>query len=277
MNRWTTLFLSTLLTACGASAGAPQDVIAQSRAIGPLLGPAAGVNVFSCDDFMGGVDVEGPVAVARNSSFKNFSVGRVTPGGNVLVVGEDLSLDSGTVWGSAVYGSLASVSGSVNFAAGGSAAKGSPIDFSAACDELMQHSELMAKQAENGTTLVQPWGAIELTGADPVLNVFSVNGADIDASHSLSITAPASSRVVVNVSGDRVSFAAFRFKYSGIDKTHVVYNFPVATWIEATSVQFEGSVMAPCGCFSCHDGNLEGGVGVMGVKGDCEYHHDPAI
>lgn len=69
------------------------------------------------------------------------------------------------------------------------------------------------------------FGSISVTGSDPNLDVFYVNGSDLASANGLTITAPAGATVLLNINGTTDSLSNFQVKLKGTDDTHVLYNF----------------------------------------------------
>ena len=236
------------------------------------LGAASDFNVFVFESFTDAYDVGGRVAAGTFATLQYFSVNHQNPGGDALVVGEDMVLDDGTVYGDAVYGLTASVAPSVNFAAGGGLQQGSPIDFAAAEADLEATSAALASQAATGTTVVQPWNGIELDGQEAGLNVFSVNGADLSAAVVLEIHSPVGSTVLVNVGGTTVQATSMGFSLGGVGPDDVLFNFSQATDLTIEQISFQGSILAPHADVAFNNGNIDGQLVANSLAGTGEPH-----
>ena len=236
------------------------------------LGPASGWNVFTCGDYIDGLDVLGKAAVGGNAYFRNFSIGIDNQGGDVLVVGGDLDAQHGTIYGNAVYGNNAFVDGTVDFQAGGSLYQGTPIDFVAACDTLMTLAGDLSLVPDNGAATIAIWGAVDLVGTDPDVNVFSLDAADVSGASSLTIDAPAGSKVLVNVSGSSMEFSAMGMTLLGVGREDVLFNLYEATDVTVRWISFQGSMLAPFAAVEFYDGNLEGTLVAYELEGGGELH-----
>jgi len=239
------------------------------------LGPAEGWNVFTCGDYVDGLDVLGRAAVGGNAFFRNFSIGIDAPGGDVLVVGGDLDAQHGTIYGNAVYGGNAFVDGTVDFQAGGALLQGTPVDFVAACDFLATLAGDLSLVGATGAASIQPWGAIELVGSDPDVNVFTLDASDVTGASSLSIDAPAGSKVLVNVSGDAMEFSAMGMTLTGVAREDVLFNLFEATDLTIRWISLQGSVLAPFASVLFEAGNLEGTLVAYELQGGGELHNYP--
>ncbi len=224
------------------------------------LGVANGFNVFVLQSVaQNGSDVEGRLAAGTSAQLANYSVGAALPGpsGDVLVVGGALIFNGGTVHhGDVVYGT--SLSQSSLDVPDGTIRQGAPIDFAAEGAALESYSQQLGSLSANGTTEIPPWNAIQLTGTDPDLNVFTVPASALSAASSLSITAPAGSSVVVSFTGTSAVGQYMGFSLSGVTRDHVLYNFPEATSLILQGVGVEGSVLAPFADVQFNNGQING-------------------
>ncbi len=235
------------------------------------LGVAQDYNVFVCGDYNGAVDVRGKVAAAGDASFTNFSIGESANGGDVLVVGGNVTLDAGTVHGSAKYGASGTATGSVNFV-NGAMTQGNPIDFGAACAAASSTSGSLGGLDATGTTVVQPWGGIELSGSDLNTNVFTVSGTDITATSHVILTVPAGAKVVINVTGVSADFSAMGITVNGGMPSRILWNAPTATSINLASLQLPGSLLAPNAAVTFNNGHIRGTLIAASVTGNGEAH-----
>jgi choice-of-anchor A domain-containing protein len=234
-------------------------------------------NLFLLEDYTLGSDVLGKAAAGGNITLENFSVGAGLPQtdtANVLVAGGDLTLTNGGVWGDAVYGANYTADASVSFPRG-AASQGAPIDFETRGTELRQLSARLANLTANGTTTVESWGGVMLSGTDPAVNVFQVNASDLSSAVLLSISAPAGSLAVINVSGASGSLAGGHSFSGGIDQTGVLFNFANATSITASNYGLWGTLLAPYADISFNNGSFDGGIFAKSLAGNAEGHINP--
>ncbi|WP_224363079.1 choice-of-anchor A family protein [Hyalangium versicolor] len=235
-------------------------------------------NLFLLGDYNGGHDVVGKVAAGGNIVLSDFAVGSglaASDTSNVLVAGGNLSVNRGAVYGDARYGGSYSTNPSVVFPRG-SAAQGTPIDFAARGAELSNLSAQLAGLNANGTKTRYNWGGIYLTGTDATINVFNVPASDFNGAALLDINAPASSLVVVNITGASASFGGFGTQFSGGANQHnVVYNFVNATSITANGFGFWGTILAPNADVTFNNGSWDGGLYAKSLTGNAEGHINP--
>ncbi len=236
------------------------------------LGTAADYNIFVSEFYTGGLDVAGRVAAGTTVDLSGFSVGYDLTGGEVLIAGDSLTLDAGTVHGDAIYGVSASISDSVDFTNSGAASQGTPIDFAAEQAALQALSAALASEAATGTTDVADWGGITLTGSDGAVNVFALDGADLSAATQLTIDVPAGAVAVVNISGTSVSMSGFGIFLEGADETDVLYNFSEATALTMEAIGIRGTVLAPDAAASFSNGSFDGSLIALSLEGSAEGH-----
>ena len=210
------------------------------------LGVASDYNVFVLKDVkQPSSDTEGKMAVGRNAELANYSVGdKLTSfGEDVLIVDGNLTYTSGRVYnGNVVYGNstnlpidLASVDGDV--------LQGHPIDFDAAGSYLRNLSVQLSNYSVNGfDTLL--WSELTLTGNDPYLNVFKVDGEDLTNATNFRLDVPEGSVVLVNVDGTDMNWTG-GLDIGNADKGNVLYNFYNASKITISNIDVQGTILAP--------------------------------
>jgi choice-of-anchor A domain-containing protein/uncharacterized repeat protein (TIGR01451 family) len=213
------------------------------------LGIAAPYNLFVLKDAVHTSDTQGKVAVGRDATFNSYSVGdKLNPSGgteDVLIVGRKLTYTTGQVFnGNVVYGKHLDVQ-QINLVTDGSIRKENPvpIDFNQAGIELNALSSQLATRPITGDTRVESYG-IYLTGEEPTLNVFEIDGNDLSATNSVVIDVPNGSVVLVNISRRNVTW------FGGLDVTgtadeNVLFNFYKARNINISGIKIRGSVLAP--------------------------------
>ncbi|MEM8529629.1 MAG: choice-of-anchor A family protein [Chloroflexota bacterium] len=248
------------------------------------LGPAADFNVFMLGDVtQSSSDTEGRMAAAGDVSLGGYSVAdKLDPSiwtdQDVLVVGGNLTYTSGRVYyGNAIYGGNADVSGSTTI--DGTLSQGTPIDFAAAENDLLDRSATLSQISANGTTQVQYWGGptaqVTLTGTDPDLNVFTVSGTDLSNTNTLRINAPAGSTVVINIDGTVNQMKNFGIFLEGINRRNVLYNFYETTDLTLQGIGIEGSVLAPQADINFPHGVIYGTLIGASLEGIGQSNHEP--
>ena len=246
------------------SAGTYNFTVTQGE-YGPL-GEAAGFNGFILGDAIGTPDVKGRFAVGGNVQLQNFSVAQGVAGSNAqrdhLVVGGNLTLQGGQVYGgNATYGGLRNVSSNTTLQQG-AVRKESIIDFAAARTYLEGRADAWAALPSNGTTSYLPtdsrW-AITLTATEPGLNVFTVDGSKLTNASSVTVHAPSTATVLVNVTGTSGTMQNFGFQLqNGITNKNIIWNFQNYTSLTLNSIGVQGSVFAPRAAAHFNNGNIDG-------------------
>jgi choice-of-anchor A domain-containing protein len=125
----------------------------------------------------------------------------------------------------------------------GSLRKDNPINFSAAKSYLESLSASLKGYTVTGTSKFE-WGQVSVTGADPYLNVFSVDGSELSKSNDFQINVPNGSAALVNISGKVVSWAGGH-EINGTVKNNVLYNFYEADTLKISGIDVRGSILAP--------------------------------
>ena len=185
------------------------------------------------------------MAVGRNAELANYSVGDklTTFGEDVLIVDGNLTYTSGRVYnGNVVYGNstnlpidLASVDGDV--------LQGHPIDFDAAGSYLRNLSVQLSNYTVNGSDTLL-WSELTLTGTDPYLNVFMVDGEDLTNATNFRLDVPEGSVVLVNVDGTDMAWSG-GLDIGSADKGNVLYNFFNASKMTISNIDVQGTILAP--------------------------------
>jgi choice-of-anchor A domain-containing protein len=238
------------------------------------LGVASDYNVFTLGNVTQSyTDIQGKVAAGGTINFSG-SIGGSLPAnsGNVVVAGGDLILSNGQVNnGNAIYGGTATIASNEGFP-NGKATKGSYIDFNAATSSLQSLSSNLSSLTANGSTSIK-YGGITLTGTDPQLEVFNLDGTQLSSANNFTINSQAGATVVVNISGTNVSLQNFGFSINGTNEQDILFNFYQATTLTASGIAIEGSILAPLANFSFNNGHVDGNVVVNSLTGNGESHN----
>jgi choice-of-anchor A domain-containing protein len=242
------------------------------------LGPASQYNLFVLDSLnQRNTDVGGRVAAGGSATFTSYGVGDMLTDSNGtrddLIVGGNLSFTNGQVFnGNAVYGGSASFS-SVGFP-NGSARKGSVIDFAAAGAQLRNLSSSWGALAANGSAAFQ-YGQLALNGSSTGVNIFTVSGSQLSSVNGLSITAPAGSTVIINVTGSTAQMKYFGISLNGVSRQRVLFNFPQATTLTLEGIQIQGSILAPLAAVRFNNGEMNGTLVGRSLDGTGQLHNHP--
>jgi choice-of-anchor A domain-containing protein/uncharacterized repeat protein (TIGR01451 family)/TQXA domain-containing protein len=241
------------------------------------LGAAKDYNLFVIEDAtQPSSDTQGKVAVGNDAKFSTYSVGDQLPAnsGDVLVVGRDLTFTSGAVYnGNVVYGHSTNLPQSNVSITGGALRKDNPINFTTAKASLQSLSTTLSTYTVNCTTTFQ-WGGLTLTGTDPYLNVFSVNGANLSSANNVEINAPNGSSVLVNISGTTITWTG-GLVVNGTAMTNVLYNFYQATSIKIQGIDVRGSILAPFAAVNFASGVQNGQMICLSLTGMGQFNYAP--
>jgi len=234
------------------------------------LGIASDFNLFVLSDLeQPSSDTEGRVAVGRNATLGNYSVGDKLPdsGGmlDVLIVGNNLTYTSGAVLsGNVVYGNTTNLP--INAVSiEGTLRQDDPIDFSAATIYLNNLSAQLAAYTVSGTVTEPYQSGLYLTGTDPYLNVFNVSGSVISNKTDVQIDVPFGSVALINIDGTNVSMSG-GLLVKGTSYNNVLFNFYEADFLTISGIDVTGSILAPGASV-----NFTGGVQNGQMIAKCVY------
>jgi choice-of-anchor A domain-containing protein len=237
-------------------------------------------NLFVRNDYTGGTDVRGKVVAGGNITMTHFSVGAQLAQddlSDVLVAGKNLNIQHGGIFGNAHYGASTTADGTTTFYRGAlSSQSGLATRISDRADTYEGWSYLLAGYWPNAVARKESWGGLFLEGTDPKLNVFELDGSTFETTRYFSISAPATSVVLVNILGTSAKFQNFSTNFSGgIDQTGVLYNFPDATSIYSRNFGFWGTILAPNAHVDFSWGSFDGGLYAKSMTGNAEGHISP--
>jgi choice-of-anchor A domain-containing protein len=259
-----------------------------------LEGPAEGYNVFIVGrgDFVSAdSSTAGNLAVGGNTQLTNYSVASGIAGSSAsavnpatLVVGGRLSAEGGGV-GSNLDGAIytATAPWLKNFTATGGTFEQTLVDFDTATNYYQELSATLASETVTGTTTFTPAtsdataATLTFTGSVAAgLNVFSVDSAELAAAGSITISAPAGSAVIINVTGSFANFRKGSVVETGVSDAAVIYNFYQAAQITlAGSEDLEGSLLAPFAQVTAESGQLHGQVVAASFYGKMQFENAP--
>ena len=243
------------------------------------LGPAAGYNVFLWQDIdQPSADTEGKMAVGRNATLGNYSVGdkltQQTPPEDVLIVGNNLTYTSGAIYkGNVVYGNSTNLPINAVSFVDGTLRQDNVIDFNAAKSYLQSLSSQLAGYTANGTVEEPYTSGIFLTGTDPFLNVFDVDGTVLSTKSDIQIEVPNGAVVLVNVSGTDVSMSG-GLVVTGTDVGNVLYNFYEAEDLSIQYINVRGSILAPWAVVNFPSGYQSGQLMAKSMVGSGQFNNN---
>jgi|GEM_PF-731154 len=223
------------------------------------FGGTVNYNAFVFQDLSVAPSVAGPVAAGRDVVSQGFSFNTLAAGSIGALAGRNFNGTSGNVQRDLVYGTALSLNNVT--VAQGTSRKATPLDFVAEKATLDLLSSNLANFAANGSTAVSPSGTIfTFTGTDPSRNVFSVNGALLAAADQFNFTVPATSTVIVNVTGSGAVFETSSLQLGGLTAGHLLWNFPQATTLRISQTGFKGTVLATNAAVTLSSGSLDGSL-----------------
>jgi choice-of-anchor A domain-containing protein len=282
-----------------------------SAANGQALGVAGNFNDFILGNAtQSNVDAQGIYAVGGNANFTDFTInsgfeplysgyGMITGGtytnsyaavgggvysgstftavdptikGGIASDGSVNLSGFGTVTGNITYGTSYSNLSTTVMGSVGHTTTSSPLDFGADGTFLRNLSESLAGQASNGTTTLSG-SNLTLTGTNATLDVFSVTAAQLAASTNLQISAPSTATVLVNVAGTSESLSG-GLSLSGVNASHVLYNFADATSLSMSGIGVLGTILAPNGALNFSTGDIDGEIIAGSLTGSVESHNN---
>jgi choice-of-anchor A domain-containing protein len=265
--------------------GTPSNAVCGSGYNFP--GPA-----FSHGVFVGGTgnfssadtQMTGNLAVGGNVNLANYAVAAgiagvptLTPNPANIVVGGALVAANGGV-GSNQNGAIyfASTAPTLSgFTANGGAIMSTPIDFSGAATYYQTLSTNLGALQANGTTAVCD-GCLAFTGTSPTVNVFTVTAANLANANTISITAPAGSEVVINVTGSAGTFQNGSVSETGVSAAAVLWNFPAASSLNIVgSMDPMGAILAPFAAVTGGFGQATGSLVAASYVGNTSFQNVP--
>lgn len=241
------------------------------------LGIASDFNLFVLYDLsQPSSDTEGRVAVGRSANLTGYSVGDKLPNSfgtvDMLIVGQNLNYGIGRVYnGNVVYGNSSNLPKYSVSVEEGTVRKDSVIDFDAARSYLQNLSLELAAYPVNGTTTFE-WNEVALTGTDPFLNVFRVDGANLNVANSFTINVPNGAAVLVNFVGNDLRWSG-GLDITGTDKANVLYNFYQTTKLKIQGIDVRGSILAPFADVNFVTGQQNGQMIAKNLTGQGQFNN----
>lgn len=262
------------------------------------LGIANEFNLFIFNDHtQSSVDSEGRVAVGGTATYANYGVGNTLPVSTTrpdLIIQGNVNITGGTNFAgnTVIYpdSTIIAYTMTNNNRVPDQPLRGTPIDFEAAERSLTETAINLAAISPNGT-VENNFGQIVLTGVAPDLNVFTINGNNVDGegltldnANGINIVAPAGSTILINVGGNNIGFGSYAIFRNGItatraDATLILWNFFQASRAFNQNINISGSVLAPNADWSAIGfGNIDGILvanSLTNVTGTLEAHNVP--
>jgi choice-of-anchor A domain-containing protein len=254
------LGLAVLVALCRPSAADGRDTSAGAAGCASL-GEAAGFAVFSDDRFDAsstpGTTISGRIAAAGDVTLDGMTASlRSGESGPEVIAGHDFAGGTSTGAGGTIDGGL-SYGGTIDLAQsftvnGPIRNEAAPFSFESEFDSLRELSSTLAELEQTtgaSVALNRYSGALELTGAGPGLNVFTVSAAQLEQASGIVVDlTKADATALINVTTDtELAVGPQYLTLSGsATAAGVVWNLPLATSFEVTrSVAWQGLILAP--------------------------------
>ncbi|MFA9217220.1 MAG: choice-of-anchor A family protein [Sphingomonadaceae bacterium] len=260
------------------------------------LGPAAGYSAFFYGNVSNVRDVEGKLAVGGNLATDGYSFGYRVPhgvSGPALVVGGDLALGNGAIYGpapadadtnatlgpiteytkngngSGVYGGTNT---SVDYLQWQLSQQSGVINFGAAKTQLTQLSTQLNQLAPKGSVSIDSSGMYLTGDGASDLQVFNVGTGEL---HNLVLSnVKAGATVIINVSGaSSVNFSGGQDGSLQALREHVLFNLSDAEIVNVDTFVW-GSVLANKANL-IGAGHLEGSIVATSMTGTVEIGYEP--
>jgi choice-of-anchor A domain-containing protein len=248
------------------------------------LGTAGEFNTFIFGDFTDSSDTEGRLAAGGNVNLSGYSVGLELDADqyeDILIVGGDLTFDSGTVhYGNVlVGGSGDGIHPTQVTVASGDIIIGEalPIDFDAEEEYLKALSTTLSQLESNGTSEIKWNCCAYLTGdGTSALQVFSLNGEDLLNASSFNIEdIPSGATVIFNVSGTTAGLTDMSLESLKSIRNKVLFNFYEATTLKLSGIAVQGSILAPFAHVDNPGGVIWGSIIAASWNGSMQQNHYP--
>lgn len=257
------------------------------------FGFANDYNVFVFGNLsLSNTDAEGRVAVGGNATLSNYGVGAgisPLPPANTdpsFVIRGDVNVSAGSnASGNTVVSPTSTV---INYTMGnpnGSLITGEPIDFAEAERYLKCASVFWSTLPVNGIGSVV-FNQLNLTGSDPVLNIFRFDSANIYGTglslnqlNGINIIAPIDSTILINVDGVNIQYGSYQIFRNGNAASRenarkILWNYPDAlTWSNSTTAIY-GSVLAPFAAANTTYSQINGNIIFDTFIGNSESHNE---
>lgn len=237
---------------------------------------AQSYNILVFTDYVGGVDVGGKIAAGANLSMSSFSVGHQDQGGDAIVVGGDVTLSNGFVHGNVVHNGAASISQNVGF--NGDVVPGLGLNFFSCVAQICGASNGLHHVAPNGIVEFEDGNdpAVHLIGTHPCVNVFQMDAGVLSAAKHLTIKAPPTATIVINIDGDSLTLTNFGISFlAGADFQKLVINAPETSTIDIHGFGVEGTLLACNADVYFDNGQQRGTLVARSLSGNGEFHSWP--
>ena len=254
----------------------------------PYLGVAGNFNFFVLKNLHTyNTDSEGRVAVGESATLTNFGVGSKLTRSNSrydLIIGGTVNVNGGENHnGNTLIDTNSSITqfnyGHANQVSDNPFLMDVKTFFQQAEAELKSLTEKYKNFTSNGT-VTNEYGALKLTGDDPENNVFTLDATELQNANGVHINVPDGSTIIINVTGNAVTFPSAQIFYNGQAATinsdvcrRILWNLPQAQTLTGNGVAIIGSVLAPYADSTLQNGQFNGTLIVENHTGSYEGHY----
>jgi choice-of-anchor A domain-containing protein len=214
----------------------------------------ADLQVFVSGNVTGSPKVAGALAAGGTVTINNFTVNSDAKPYGLISTGK-LSLNTGTVGGVTTFGGSFTITGAP---LPGGLRDEKPIDFAALVPLVVDASAAVALQVPNGGLTFGTDKIARFAGVKTDVNVFTIDAALLSQAKGVTITAPASSAVLVNVTGTNLSMSNVLVTLTNVAANKVVWNASDATTVSLSTVTLLGSLVAPKAAVTLTGGSFTG-------------------
>jgi choice-of-anchor A domain-containing protein len=236
------------------------------------LSVPADFNLVTLGDISDFPSIEGPVFAGGNLRTSSFGINQTVRDRVGAAVFGDVALTNGELIGDLHAG------GSLSLIGVGRDGEllGSPgVNRDRLGRAAIGTSTALAAEISNGIVEVTAWGTTMLVGTEDTFNAFDVTAATLAETNTLELHAPAASAVVINVSGDTVTFGNAGVNLQGPTSSDVLWNMPTALMVSLSSVGLPGSILAPQAKLMLSNGHVDGTALVGSAQGNGAFRSAP--
>ena len=254
----------------------------------PYLGVAGNFNFYVLKNLHTyNTDSEGRVAVGESATLTNYGVGSKLTQSNSrydLIIGGTVNVNGGENHnGNTLIDTNSSITqfnyGHANQVSGNPFRMDVKTFFQQAEAELKSLTAKYKNFTSNGT-VTNEYGALKLTGNDPKNNVFTLDAIELQNANGVHINVPDGSTIIINVTGNAVTFPSAQIFYNGQAATidsdvcrRILWNLPQAQTLTGNGVAIFGSVLAPYADSTLQNGQFNGTLIVKNHTGSFEGHY----
>lgn len=232
------------------------------------------------------IECEGRVAIANNANLVNYSVGTnlsFSASRADLIIGGKVNIDGGInsngntiVKDSRNVIKYTMINSNNIFS---DPIVDDTINFEDAINYLQNASRFWASLDDNGSINLNN-NILTLSGEDIYLNIFTIDGSNINNSNIsfenlevIDIVAPKTSTILINVLGEHISFGNFFTLRNSIPPTPeemslIVLNFPQSKSLYSAEMSIKGSLLAPFSTGNLYDGYISGNLILNNFEGN---------